>query len=185
MLTPGRLALLACATVAALAVSATLIGSRPSNRSTAEAYGPISAHVIHGAGASTSHYGVGPNAGSGQSAVFYVSGDVSGLYPGSSPTTQLVMSVRNPFSFQIHVTSLAFYVGDASTSCPASNFLVVVGSTTYTGSASTPINVPESFYVPSGQALPAPGLPVYLAGGAPAACVGGSFPLTYGGTATQ
>jgi len=50
---------------------------------------------------------------------FIITGKVSGLYPGS--TFPLVLTVTNPYSFAITVTSITTTVSNASSTCLAAN----------------------------------------------------------------
>jgi hypothetical protein len=137
--------------------------------------------LIHGQG--SSELGpmpplVGPNA-AGQSQVFYISGNVSGLYPGSASTLNLF--VQNPLGQPMTVNTITLVAGNANSSCPAS-MLVVATNPPVPLNTSYTINV--SLSIPANTTLAGPVVPVSLATGAPDACAGTAFPLVYGGTAS-
>ena len=99
---------------------------------------------------------------------FVVSGRVEGLRPGG--TRSLALTVQNPNSVAIRVTSITVAAGTARPGCPGSSLVLPqwTGSlpVAQRGTASLSVNV----------RLPA---------GAPDACQGATWPLTYGGTAEK
>ena len=140
-------------------------------------------HVIHGAGlslASRIALPDQPNAG-GQSQVFYVTGNVDSLYPGS--LSALSLSIQNPLKSPITVNSLSLLAGNASSSCPSSLLQVVpqIGGTPW--ALNSTYTFSTSVQVPAGATVPGPTLNLTLAQAATDNCQGGSFPLFYGGTA--
>jgi hypothetical protein len=141
---------------------------------------PAAGAVIHGHGSS----GLGlfqnpvqPNA-AGQSQVFYISGTVGGLYPGSSSTLQL--AVQNPLGSPMTINTITIVAGSPP-GCASSN-LVVPGSPPWTLNNTYTVHL--SLVVPANTTIAGPSVPISLAAGATNACAGVSFPLMYGGTAT-
>ena len=99
---------------------------------------------------------------------FGISGDIDGLYPGTTRTTEL--RITNPNAVPIRVTSLAVKVSRASAQC---------GPRTIQTKAQK-----KDFRVPAnGQATAV--LRVTLRIGVPNACQGATYPLTYTGSAVQ
>jgi hypothetical protein len=99
---------------------------------------------------------------------FVVSGQVENLRPGGS--RPMVLTVRNPNSVGIRVTSLTVRAGNASTACQASSLTLPQ----WTGSLVVPKNGTGTLTVQ-----------VSLKPTAPDACQGARWPLTYGGTAVK
>lgn len=135
---------------------------------------------IKGVGSSSLNGQHLPTAG-GQSAVFYVSGSVSGLFPGGA--SNLYLQVQNPFSFNIHVNTLTI-VPASATNC-AATYLTFNGTQYQSG---TIITLNPSLEVPAGTTSPVgavPPEPVGLVLSAPSSCIGAIFSLTYGGSAVQ
>lgn len=113
----------------------------------------------------------------GQSQVFYISGAVGGVYPGSSST--LTLSIQNPLNIPITVSTITLVAGSPSSACPSSMLMVPPGSalnTTYT--------INTSLAVPANSTVAGPSVTLSLATAATNACAGVSFPLMYGGTAS-
>ena len=136
--------------------------------------------LIHGQGSSglgPIQNLAGPNA-AGQSQVFYISGNVSGLYPGSSSTLQL--SVQNPLGSPMTVNTITIVAG-SPIGCPSSNLVVTV---TPPWTLNNTYTIHLSLYVPANSTVAGPSVPISLAAGATNACSGAAFPLIYGGTAT-
>ena len=99
---------------------------------------------------------------------FIVSGQVENLRPGGS--RPMVLTVRNPNSVGIRVTSLTVRAGAASAACQASSLTLPQ----WTGSLVVPKNGSATLTVQ-----------VSLQSSAPDACQGAQWPLTYGGTAVK
>ena len=99
---------------------------------------------------------------------FVVSGRVEGLRPGA--TRPLALTVENPNSVPIRVTSITVAAGAAGPGCPGSSLVLP----RWTGSLAVPKRGTASLSVD-----------VRLLGGAPDACQGAVWPLTYGGTAVK
>jgi hypothetical protein len=99
---------------------------------------------------------------------FVVSGQVENLRPGGS--RPMVLTVRNPNSVGIRVTSLTVRAGAASAACQASSLTLPQ----WTGSLVVPKNGTATLTVN-----------VALKSTAPDACQGARWPLTYGGTAVK
>lgn len=95
---------------------------------------------------------------------FRIAGSVSGLFPGSS--RQLKLTVSNPQTFPIVVTSIATAVQNASASCTAANLSV----SAFSGQLSVPAFGSAKVTVLA-----------KLAYSAPNACIGSKFPLVYSG----
>jgi len=112
-------------------------------------------------------------AGSDNSAsghTFTLSGSVGGLVPGSP--TPLRVTVTNPDSQPIRLTSATATAGSASSACPASLLTI----TSFSGT-------PETIVAGRGQVVIE--LSVKLSAQAPDACKKVSFPLSYAGKAEQ
>ena len=112
-------------------------------------------------------YGASPGpavASSSTRSAFGIHGGTTGLYPGRSQPLEL--TVTNPQSFAITVTSITTAVGPASAACPAAD--LQVGP--FGGSLAVPAG---------GRAAVA--VTATLAGAAPDACQGALFPLQYTG----
>jgi hypothetical protein len=136
--------------------------------------------VIYGQGSSALgpiHNLAGPNA-AGQSQVFYISGTVSGLYPGSSSTLNL--SVQNPLGSPMTINTITIVAGSPM-GCPSSNLVVTV---TPPWTLNNTYTIHLSLDVPANSTVAGPAVPVSLAAGATSSCAGANFPLIYGGTAT-
>ena len=99
---------------------------------------------------------------------FIVSGQVENLAPGGS--RPMVLTVQNPNSVALRVTSLTVTASAATTSCPAS----ALNLPQWTGSLLVPKNGSASVTVDVG-----------LKPTAPNACQGARWPLAYGGTAVK
>ena len=99
---------------------------------------------------------------------FVVSGHVTGLRPGG--TKALNLTVRNPNSVAIRVTSLTVGAAQAAPGCSASRLELPA----WAGSLPIPKRGTASLTVH-----------VQLKPGAPDACQGATWPLTYGGTAVK
>lgn len=110
-----------------------------------------------------------PGGGGGPSTgAFELTGSVDGLYPGAN--LALPVRVENPARFAVRLLTLEVRVADAGPGCPAST--ISVGP------------------YPGGVQVPARGevvvdLPVTMIPGAPDACQGATFALTYRGTAEK
>jgi hypothetical protein len=98
---------------------------------------------------------------------FSITGSVGGLFPGMK--TALVLTVSNPQTVTITVTSITTTVRNASTQCKAANVKV----TPFSG----------SLVIKPGKAGDAT-VHVKLAHSAPNACQGAVFPFAYSGLAT-
>jgi hypothetical protein len=103
-----------------------------------------------------------------QAAKFSVSGSASGAYPGGN--LPLPLTVTNQYPFAITVTSISIQVGNATSNCPAANL--------------TPMNFTGSLAVPANGTASVT-LGVMMVSGAPNACQGVTFPLTYTATAVK
>ena len=99
---------------------------------------------------------------------FVVSGQVQNLRPGGS--RPMVLTVRNPNSVAIEVTSVTMAAGPAGPSCPASALTLP----RWTGGLVVPKRGTGSLTVAVG-----------LKPTAPDACQGARWPLTFGGTAVK
>jgi hypothetical protein len=99
---------------------------------------------------------------------FVVSGQVENLRPGGS--RPMVLTVQNPNSVAIRVTSLTVTASAASSACPASSLTLPQ----WTGSLLVPKNGTAAVTVD-----------VALKATAPNACQGSRWPLAYGGTAVK
>jgi hypothetical protein len=97
-------------------------------------------------------------------ASFRIAGSVGGLYPGF--TKALVLTVTNPQFFRIVVTSITTTAKGASSTCLASNLSVKA----FSGQLSVPARGSAKVSVPAS-----------LAQGAPDACIGATFPLSFHG----
>ena len=99
---------------------------------------------------------------------FTIAGSVAGLYPGL--TVPMVLTISNPKSFPIVVTSIKTTVGAASAACSASNLAV----TAFSGQLLVP-------------ALGSAGttVQVSMAQSASDVCQGATFPLIYLGLASK
>lgn len=105
---------------------------------------------------------------SSSSGAFRIAGSIRGLYPGDS--TRLVLTVINTRHFGIVVTSISTRVHTSRARCSASNLTVhkFVGHLKVPARRSVKVS-----------------LPVRLSRGAPNACQGVAFPLTYSGLARR
>jgi hypothetical protein len=97
-----------------------------------------------------------------------VSGQVQNLRPGGS--RPMVLTVRNPNSVAIKVTSVTVAAGAAGSSCPASALTLP----RWTGGLVVPKRGTASLTVNVG-----------LKPTAPDTCQGARWPLTFGGTAVK
>jgi len=117
-----------------------------------------------------------PNA-AGQSQVFFISGSVGGLYPGSSST--LSLSIQNPLRSAITVTTITLVAGSPSTACPSS---MLIAPPAFALNQAYTINT--SLSVPANSSVAGPSVTLSLDPTASNACSGVAFPLVYGGTAS-
>ncbi len=104
------------------------------------------------------------SSGVAQGHQFQISGQVGGLYPGAN--RPLVLTLFNPNKASITVTSITTAVGDASSACPGT-FLRVAP---FSGSLVVGPNQSASTTVTA-----------IMLQGAPDACQGAVFPLTFSG----
>ena len=123
-----------------------------------------------------------PNSGSVQGASghsFTIAGSVQRLYPGAGTSSAhpvyVYLSVANPNSQAIVVTSLSYRVSNASSRCGAAN----LSPTTYTKSFS--VRVPARASI-GGTSF---AMPISMVSSAGNACQGQVFPLSLTGTAVQ
>lgn len=98
---------------------------------------------------------------------FTIAGKVSGLFPGK--TLPLVLTLTNPNTFSITVSSITTAVSNASSACVASNLKV----TSFSGSFKVAAKSTGKVTVHA-----------TLVHSAPNACKGKTFPLAYHGSAT-
>jgi hypothetical protein len=111
----------------------------------------------------------GATAAAGQQTItFRITGSATKLFPGA--TVPLVLTVTNPESVAIVVTSLTVKVGNASSTCTASN----LSATAFTGKLSVPA---------LGSAKATLHVSMHLS--APNACKGAKFPLAFSGLAGE
>jgi hypothetical protein len=109
----------------------------------------------------------------GESSVFYLSGGLTGLYPGES--ANLVLTISNPQGFGITVQTINIWVNTPSAGgCAASNL-----------SAPASVTGLNIQIAAGGSVQYTVQQPVTLLAGAPDACQGVSFPLVYGGSAIR
>jgi hypothetical protein len=99
---------------------------------------------------------------------FTISGSVAGLYPGLS--RPLVLTVTNPKTFAIVVTSITTAVQDAGPACTTSS--LSVGA--FSGQLAVPGSGSATTAVVAGLSLTAPD-----------ACSGATFSLVYSGVARR
>ena len=154
----GMVALLS---VLAVGLGASLVGS------------PTSQIVLVGYGSSSSESALGatgsPSGLQAQtSGSFTIAGNVAGMFPGR--TVPMLLTVNNPKSFPIVVTSITTTVGNASAACPASNLSV----TPFAGQLTVPS---------LGSAVTT--VVVSMALSATDGCQGATFPLVYSGLASK
>jgi hypothetical protein len=98
-------------------------------------------------------------------------GEVSGLYPGA--TIELELEVHNPAQVDVHLDRLTVTVGTPDRDgCPASALMVGTAAGIGGGSAALDLVIG-----PSGGAVLT--VPIIMIPGAPSACQGATFPLTY------
>ncbi|HEV2360643.1 MAG TPA: hypothetical protein VGS21_02965 [Acidimicrobiales bacterium] len=126
----------------------------------ADATGP-SGTILSGYGSSV------PSSGQAITPGFTISGSVAGLWPGVA--LWLHLTVTNPQTVAITVTSLTTTVGNASLFCKASNVKV----SAYTG----------SFVVQPGKKVTV-AVFAHMFHSTPNQCQGKTFPFTYTGLAT-
>jgi hypothetical protein len=98
---------------------------------------------------------------------FSISGSAAGLFPGK--TVALVLTVTNPFTVSITVTSITATVSNASSGCVAAKLKV----TSFSG----------HLLIGAGKARKVT-LKVSMYRSAPNACQGAEFPFQYAGLAT-
>jgi hypothetical protein len=116
---------------------------------------------------STPVAGSTPAAGIGASVrPFSISGKVTGLFPGR--VVPLNLTVHNPNSYAITITSIRTVVESASTQCTSAN----VSVSAFSGK-----------HVVGARASGIVGVKVTMRRGAPNACQGKAFPFRYAGTA--
>ncbi len=127
-------------------------------------YGSSLQHAQSAPGATTA-----PGAARPQTATtFKISGSVSGLYP--SKKLPLVLTVTNPFTSSITVSTITTTVSNATASCTSANVAV----TKFSG----------SLVVAAGKTAKAT-VHATMAKTAPNACQSKKFPFHYVGTATE
>ncbi len=97
-----------------------------------------------------------------------ITGEIDGLYPGSSATLQA--QVVNPHPFPIEVISFDVAVSDASASCPASALEIR--------------NVGTGVVIAAGETGTVP-VEVQMTPTAPESCQGATWPLSYSATAVE
>ena len=100
--------------------------------------------------------------------VFLLTGQVENLRPGAAQP--MVVTVRNPNNSPIRVTSVALHATAASATCPASS----LDLPTWTGSLLVAKRGTATVTVDVG-----------LKPGAPSACQGATWPVTYSGSAVK
>jgi hypothetical protein len=110
---------------------------------------------------------------------FGLSGTVSDLAPGVSST--LVVTVTNPYSVPITLTSLRVSVPTVPANCPASD--LSLASTAFTGSPPTVTVSGLSRTVPANGSSSV-SLPILLTRNAANGCQNVAFPFSYSGTAS-
>jgi len=132
------------------------------------ALGPVAA-ATGPSGTILTGYGTSVPGSGGQAttAGFTITGSVTGLYPGKG--TFLHLTVTNPQTVAITVTSITTVVGNASLFCKASNVAVRA----HTG----------SFVVQPGKKVTVAVL-AHMYHSAPNYCQGQKFPFTYTGSAS-
>ncbi len=99
---------------------------------------------------------------------FVVSGQVLGLHPGA--VKPLVLTVRNPNSLAIRVTSISVTVGAAGATCPATTVVVP----RWSGSLLVPRDGTAAVTLSS-----------RMSASAPDGCQSATYPLSYGGSAVK
>jgi len=126
--------------------------------------------LLVGTGLSGSPPGTSPTGGTvaarQKTGTFRIAGSAAGLYPGH--TVPLVLTVTNPESFAIVVTSLTVKVSNASTKCTAGN----LSATAFDGKLTVPAHR---------SARATLHLSMHLS--ARNGCEGAKFPLTFRGLA--
>ena len=161
--------LIAGAAVAVLIVFVAVNGVRTLNGARAQARGQAIVGITL-----TSEKGGGnanPNSNPNTTNVFYISGDVNGLYPGLS--TQLPLTVTNPNTDDLQVNSLSVSVtGTSDASCPAGNIQV----SNYSG---------PSFIVAKNNGTATVNVPISMPASAGDPCQGVTFNLQYSGSGQQ
>ena len=133
--------------------------------------GLLSIGALSFTGSSAAPKAPGKGQGNGQAnghRDFVVSGHVENLRPGGS--RPMVLTVQNPNSVAIRVTSVTITAGAAAPGCPASSLTLP----RWTGSLQVPKNGTASLTVN-----------VALKASTTDACQGAQWPLTYGGTAEK
>jgi hypothetical protein len=113
--------------------------------------------------------------------IFFISGNVNGLYPGGSAT--LALRVHNPLHRSIRVETITIISGPANSGCSASN--LVAGSGQAALNSLYTITLSPPLVVPSGQSVNGPRVAITLLGSAPNACQNATFVLLYSGRATR
>jgi len=116
-----------------------------------------------------------PGNGSGADALaplaVTLDGTVTGLYPGAA--IELALQIHNPIAVDVQLDRVTVTVGTPDRDgCPAG--AVLIGSAATPGEGSEPLDLRIA---PDGSAILA--VPVAMAGDAPSACQGATFPLTY------
>jgi hypothetical protein len=136
---------------------------------------PVQLTVVTVAGVTTSGALAG-NTNSGGDTFAISATTVTGLYPGA--TRSLVLTLSNPYSFDIKVTDLsATLTGTSSAGCPASSANLVVGR--YQGPPALPLTIAGSTIKPAGA------IPLSMPRTVFNACQGVTFTLRLTGTATK
>ena len=109
---------------------------------------------------------------------FGISGNVTNLVPGLGTT--LTLTVSNPSSGAITLTSVAVSVSTVPPACPVSN--LTLNGSAFTGTPPTVTLSGLSQSVPGNGSVNVP-VPILLVRAAPNACQVVTFPFTYSGTA--
>lgn len=121
-----------------------------------------------GYGRSQPASGTHPGAGAANATMFTISGALSDLYPGER--VKLVLTVTNPFTYAITVTSIITTVANASPKC-AAKFLTVAS---FQGSRA--VSAGRSIHI---------SVVAVMRHSAPNACQGVTFPLQYDGAGSS
>jgi hypothetical protein len=129
--------------------------------------GPAGA-LLAGSGASGSLLASAPSGGPAQAGTFRIAGSAAELYPGH--TAQLKLTVTNPWTFGIVVTSLTVVVHNASVDCTGTNLV----ASAFAGKLSVAAHR-------SAKVI----LHLSMHQSAPNACEGVRFPLWYRGLAKR
>jgi hypothetical protein len=101
---------------------------------------------------------------------------VTGLYPGATKT--LVLSITNPYSFDLNVTALSASLASTSSAlCTASSTNLAVRA--YQGPPALPIRVKSS------RTLTVGSIPLFMPNTVATACQGVTFTISLKGTASK